>query len=180
MARRVIAALLLAVVTLSACASRSEVESLEKKVANLEEQAALQELINKGLQLKVSDARAIIRGLRACVSEVHGVVDDVADATAYVANPSRVIFGGSVDRFYAFDCKGVVSKGVIKGFRKSVARANRAVDRAFDSSLDSLLGPSNSGVTAVCNDGTSSYSQHASGTCSWHGGVDHWVNYPGN
>jgi hypothetical protein len=34
-------------------------------------------------------------------------------------------------------------------------------------------------VTAICADGTVSYSQHASGTCSWHGGVRTWVNYPG-
>lgn len=33
-------------------------------------------------------------------------------------------------------------------------------------------------VTAVCNDGTYSYSQHASGTCSHHGGVKYWVNHP--
>jgi len=35
------------------------------------------------------------------------------------------------------------------------------------------------GVTAICNDGTYSYSQHAQGTCSWHGGVREWINYPG-
>jgi len=34
-------------------------------------------------------------------------------------------------------------------------------------------------VTAICNDGTYSYSQHAQGTCSWHGGVRQWVHYPG-
>jgi hypothetical protein len=36
--------------------------------------------------------------------------------------------------------------------------------------------PSN--VTAVCKDGTYSYSQHASGNCSGHGGVSYWVNHP--
>jgi len=36
--------------------------------------------------------------------------------------------------------------------------------------------PSN--VTAVCRDGTYSYSQHRQGTCSHHGGVAYWVNYP--
>jgi hypothetical protein len=33
-------------------------------------------------------------------------------------------------------------------------------------------------ATARCEDGTLSYSQTASGTCSWHGGVDYWINYP--
>lgn len=37
--------------------------------------------------------------------------------------------------------------------------------------------PSNnpSGATAQCNDGTYSYSQHHSGTCSHHGGVARWL-----
>lgn len=29
--------------------------------------------------------------------------------------------------------------------------------------------------TAVCRDGSYSYSQHASGTCSYHGGVSYWL-----
>jgi hypothetical protein len=32
------------------------------------------------------------------------------------------------------------------------------------------------GPTAICADGTYSYSQSASGTCSWHGGVETWLN----
>jgi hypothetical protein len=31
------------------------------------------------------------------------------------------------------------------------------------------------GATAQCRDGTYSFSQHRSGTCSHHGGVDHWL-----
>ncbi len=31
------------------------------------------------------------------------------------------------------------------------------------------------GATAVCRDGTYSFSTHHSGTCSGHGGVDHWL-----
>jgi competence protein ComEC len=37
-----------------------------------------------------------------------------------------------------------------------------------------------SGATAICNDGTCSYSAHRSGTCSHHGGVRQWVNRPSN
>lgn len=33
-------------------------------------------------------------------------------------------------------------------------------------------------ATAKCKDGTYSYSQHAAGTCSGHGGVDYWINHP--
>lgn len=35
-----------------------------------------------------------------------------------------------------------------------------------------------SAVTAICRDGAYSYSAHRSGTCSDHGGVATWVNYP--
>jgi hypothetical protein len=35
-----------------------------------------------------------------------------------------------------------------------------------------------SDITAVCKDGSYSYSKHASGTCSRHGGVRIWVNKP--
>jgi hypothetical protein len=34
------------------------------------------------------------------------------------------------------------------------------------------------GATARCYDGTYSYSQHASGTCSHHGGVARWIQHP--
>jgi hypothetical protein len=34
------------------------------------------------------------------------------------------------------------------------------------------------GATAKCRDGTYSYSEHASGTCSWHGGVAVWIHHP--
>jgi hypothetical protein len=34
------------------------------------------------------------------------------------------------------------------------------------------------GVTAICNDGTYSYSQSSRGTCSHHGGVREWINKP--
>lgn len=34
------------------------------------------------------------------------------------------------------------------------------------------------GATAKCRDGTYSYSRHASGTCSHHGGVARWIRHP--
>ncbi len=34
------------------------------------------------------------------------------------------------------------------------------------------------GATAHCRDGTYSYSEHASGTCSGHGGVSVWIHHP--
>lgn len=37
---------------------------------------------------------------------------------------------------------------------------------------DTFSGP----VTAICQDGTQSHSQHHMGTCSWHGGVAQWMS----
>jgi hypothetical protein len=34
------------------------------------------------------------------------------------------------------------------------------------------------GATAKCRDGSFSYSEHASGTCSHHGGVARWIHHP--
>jgi len=34
------------------------------------------------------------------------------------------------------------------------------------------------GATARCRDGTYSYSEHASGTCSHHDGVRIWIHHP--
>ena len=34
------------------------------------------------------------------------------------------------------------------------------------------------GATAHCRDGTWSFSEHASGTCSHHGGVAVWIHHP--
>ncbi|HEX4476324.1 MAG TPA: DUF3761 domain-containing protein [Polyangiaceae bacterium] len=34
------------------------------------------------------------------------------------------------------------------------------------------------GATAKCRDNTYSYSLHASGTCSHHGGVARWIHHP--
>ena len=36
------------------------------------------------------------------------------------------------------------------------------------------------GATAICWDGTCSYSHSRSGTCSWHGGVRIWLTKPWN
>jgi hypothetical protein len=38
--------------------------------------------------------------------------------------------------------------------------------------------PDPAGATALCVDGTYSFSEHASGTCSHHGGVARWINHP--
>ena len=41
--------------------------------------------------------------------------------------------------------------------------------------LDSRYPTPPAGASAICNDGTYSFSQHRGGTCSWHGGVRRWL-----
>jgi Protein of unknown function (DUF3761) len=43
---------------------------------------------------------------------------------------------------------------------------------AFLTKMPAYHGPPN--ATARCHDDTLSYSEHYSGTCSWHGGVESW------
>lgn len=40
--------------------------------------------------------------------------------------------------------------------------------------------PHSDGATAQCADGSISYSEHFSGTCSGHGGVQRWFKEPGD
>jgi hypothetical protein len=58
----------------------------------------------------------------------------------------------------------------------------RAVQANVDRlSLRSLTEPPTTqprGATARCVDGTNSFSQYASGTCSHHRGVSQWINHP--
>lgn len=41
-----------------------------------------------------------------------------------------------------------------------------------------LLDAQDAGATAICNDGTYSYSDNREGTCSHHDGVDRWTDSP--
>ena len=59
------------------------------------------------------------------------------------------------------------------------AAAPSAYDGSYAAPTGTSTGSSTtSGPSAQCRDGSYSYSQHRSGTCSHHGGVDHWINPP--
>jgi len=69
---------------------------------------------------------------------------------------------------------GAVTSGVWDGSYTTGSSQTTASSSGSSSGGSSTT----SGATAQCRDGSYSYSQHRSGTCSQHGGVDHWINPP--
>lgn len=68
----------------------------------------------------------------------------------------------------------VCATGVIQEYRgvpEIVVRSSGQLSRSASSGATSAP----SGATALCRDGTYSYSQHRQGTCSHHGGVAEWL-----
>ena len=64
-------------------------------------------------------------------------------------------------------------------YLRHVTRARLAIGVIFASVLVALpaqASPPPAGATARCSDGTYSFSQHHSGTCSYHGGVAAWLD----
>jgi Protein of unknown function (DUF3761) len=68
----------------------------------------------------------------------------------------------SPSRAHAADCK--------RGYYKNVS--GHCVRRP----VKAATAPA--GATAKCRDGSYSFSEHASGTCSHHGGVLRWIHHP--
>ena len=48
----------------------------------------------------------------------------------------------------------------------------------YRSSIQSAAHRKSDSPTAICKDGTYSYSKNRRGTCSHHGGVEKWINLP--
>jgi len=64
---------------------------------------------------------------------------------------------------------------------QTVTPTTPSVSSGTSNSASTLLPPGShvpADATAVCRDGSISFSAHASGTCAWHGGVLRWVNHP--
>jgi len=74
-------------------------------------------------------------------------------ATNHAATPTRI---------HAISCKN--------GYYKNVS--GHCVHRPVKASKVPA------GATAKCRDGSYSFSEHASGTCSHHGGVARWIHHP--
>ena len=173
--------LLLTGLVLPACSSsRDEVESLRRQVADQQSQIDALQSTAQSLGAKV----ASIHGLKECLGEVRDLVAAFGQSSTYLSS-GRVI-GPIAHPFHSSVCTGVMTAKAVEALSRNAKTMNQALARAEAQRFDAWITPtspssgSTSGVTAICNDGTYSYSQHASGTCSWHGGVGSWINYPGN
>ena len=79
--------------------------------------------------------------------------------------------------------KGFVNSNYLTGYSKhSQSQHIKTVPHYYKNiDGDRIQSPTHSdrvpnGATAVCKDGTYSFSRNRSGTCSHHGGVDYWLN----
>ena len=76
------------------------------------------------------------------------------------------------------ECKRLISSAAISGLTNAVYETKHTLARIETARQPVVIvvpPPSPSGATAICWDCTYSYSQHHSGTCSWHGGVKTWL-----
>ena len=65
-------------------------------------------------------------------------------------------------------------------FKQSTREPRRSIDHYTNSFGESVQSPTHynkrpKGATAICNDGTYSFSRNRRGTCSGHGGVKTWL-----
>jgi outer membrane murein-binding lipoprotein Lpp len=182
MRRTAVISMLVVLVLLTGCDS-TERDSLRQQVQSLQAQVGSMEQQQHTLQAEMRDARAENRQLRSCIGVVADVSRSLAADVRFLASDQAL--GGSLLYFPAGRCAAALGtratqhlKAMVHASDQTVNRVSR--DRIFGSAPIQPSGATPTNVTAICNDGTYSYSQHASGTCSWHGGVRTWVNYPGN
>jgi hypothetical protein len=88
------------------------------------------------------------------------IVALAATGGAVAEPPARHVASPSTT--HAIDCK--------RGYYKNVS--GHCVRRP----VKAATAPA--GATAKCRDGSYSFSEHASGTCSHHGGVLRWIHHP--
>lgn len=163
--------LALVLVALAAC-SGGQIDALKAQVARLQRQVTSLQQETESLHTDVANAQTAEEDVKACLYEVGGVVADLGGNIVYLG--STKIGAGKNDQFSAAYCDGdIMSRSDVRSIQRSVRRANVVVNRVEHDRKTGPMSPtttitSTTGATARCNDGTLSYSQHASGTCSYH------------
>lgn len=90
-----------------------------------------------------------------------------------VRRGERVEVGGADERGWA----PVYESGAITGYlyRASPHLRSSPPPVEVPGADEALERRAPAGASAICRDGTYSYSRHRRGTCSWHGGVQTWL-----
>jgi hypothetical protein len=176
--RAVLAAVLIAG-TFSACTGQLQDQNaaLQAQVTDL--QAQLQEATTTATsaQAKVVSLKATAAAQMKCVRELSWPTRQVPEIVRFVGGSNAQLVA-PVLPFYAQSCDGVLPDGQLAGMKSGIVKSNRALHQIQQARFASFAVTPSGGHTARCNDGTYSDSQHASGTCSYHGGVDYWINHP--
>ena len=160
---------------------QDELDSLRSQVSDLQAQTTKLQLASRNLGAIVKEDSVEARTLRSCISDLAFAVDQFNGLVGGIANPGNVFAFGVYLRTKS--CSEVLRPARVAALRKGVGESNQIAHRVKQANLSASVpsssgGSSSEGATALCADGTYSYCQHPSGTCSWHGGVARWINYP--
>ena len=123
--------------------------------------------------------------LQACQPEVAVYMAGIGNTYGHPHQETITALAGIGAKIYGTDVNGSICI-TTDGENYSVQLERQALSPLPPPEPPSVNQPSPvaptpcSGATAICNDGTCSYSKHRSGTCSHHGGVRQWVNRPPN
>lgn len=115
-----------------------------------------------------SDATAVI-----CTVQLYGAEAAVTDGGGHDVGRdlcSRLLTSGS---FIAVTTPGPSAPSVAETSTQSTAASSNTGSTPVQNDPDAAA--KSAGATAICADGTWSYSQNRSGTCSHHGGVHWWT-----
>jgi len=177
--RILLVALIAAVAMLPTCSRGNDVQvaQLQTEVDALHTQVDQLGIRLDDVHQRLTKAETQRRSLQRCMVAVSNASAEFSKAQSY-STSDRV--GMPFTYSVGFKpCDGVLSTSRINALRKEVVLTHQAVRQIHGQRKPDEPPPAPSNVTAICNDGSCSYSQNASGTCSWHGGVGTWVNYPG-
>lgn len=161
--------------------SRNRVVANDRASAAVAQEAKAQSALGsatsraQALESQVEILRADEAVTRQCLAVTLKEVVDLRLAARYLA--STQVSAPNVAKPSVTRCKPVVSPGKVANLVNAAYEANNLLNAAERSRHPQVLprAVQPSGATARCRDGTYSHSQHASGTCSYHGGVAVWL-----
>jgi len=162
----------------TACHS-GEINDLRAQVLDLGSRVNMLTAKADDLDRDLREQKRNAHQLRKCLGLVLTATRDMARDvrfldSSYVRDPYLPNDAGYIA---PASCAAVIGKAETTSLRRAVNGAYSIVDRVETERWNATNPPPV--ASAICRDGTKSYSQHAQGTCSHHDGVDHWVNYPG-